>query len=57
MKNKKYIILYLFLVITTISYAQPTFEEEVEDVASIPGLFLALAAAIGIGILKFRNKE
>lgn len=57
MKNNKYIVLALCLVITTVCFAQPGFERDVEDVASIPGIFLAIAAAIGIGVSKFRNKK
>jgi hypothetical protein len=48
MKNNKYIILALCLVATTVCFAQPGFEPDVEDVASIPGMFLAIVAAIGI---------
>jgi hypothetical protein len=57
MKNSKYIILVLFLIVTTISFAQPGFDEDVEDVASIPGLLFATAAAIGIAVSKLRNKN
>lgn len=55
MKNNKYIILALLLVVTTVCFAQPGFERDVEDVASIPGLFLAVAAAVGIAVSKFRE--
>lgn len=57
MKNSKYLFLVLFLLVTTVSFAQPGFEEDVEDVASIPGMLIAAAAAIGIAVSKLRNKN
>lgn len=57
MKNNKNVIFALCLIVTTVCIAQPTFDDDVEDVASIPGLIFAIAAAIGIGVSKLRSKK
>lgn len=57
MKNNKYLVLAIFILIGTIAHAQVGFEEDVTDAAPIPGLLLALCAAIGIGVAKLRAKK
>lgn len=58
MKNNKYLVLAIFILIGTMAHAQaPGFEEDVTDAAPIPGLLLALCAAIGIGVAKLRAKK
>lgn len=57
MKNNKYVIFALLFVVTTAAFAQPGFDDTVDDVAAIPGLLLAIAAAVGIGVAKLRNKK
>ena len=54
---KKYLILLLFLLVSTLSSAQPGFDPEVDDVAPIPGLILAAVAAIGVGVYKLRRNN
>jgi hypothetical protein len=58
MKNKKYLVLAILMIATTIAYAQPGFAETVEDAeAPIPGIVIAIIAAIGIGVIKLRKKN
>lgn len=58
MRNKTSIIVAVFLLISTSAYAQPAFEEVVDDTAPIPGIFIAIAAAIGLGIMnQLRTKK
>ncbi|WP_181072526.1 hypothetical protein [Nonlabens tegetincola] len=57
MKAKLYITLILLLVSNSIVMAQPGFDDTVEDVAFIPGIALAIAAALGIGIRKIMKKK
>ncbi|MEO9953006.1 hypothetical protein [Nonlabens sp.] len=61
MKNNKYLILAIFILVGTIAHAQaPGFVDDVndvEDTAPIPGLLLAVCAAIGIGVAKLRAKK
>ncbi|WP_405370068.1 hypothetical protein [Nonlabens sp. Asnod2-A12] len=58
MKNNKYLVLAVFILVGTIAHAQaPGFVDDVEDTAPIPGLLLAVCAAIGIGVAKLRAKK
>ncbi|WP_298952060.1 hypothetical protein [uncultured Nonlabens sp.] len=58
MNNNKYVVLVIFILIGTIAHAQaPGFVDDVEDTAPIPGLLLAVCAAIGIGVAKLRSKK
>ncbi|WP_167342731.1 hypothetical protein [Nonlabens sp. SY33080] len=57
MKAKLYITLIILLVSNSIVMAQPGFDDTVEDVAFIPGIALAIAAALGIGIRKIMKKK
>lgn len=50
--NKTFVAFALCLFMTTISIAQPGFEETVDDVAPIPGILLAIAVAVGLGVRK-----
>lgn len=57
MKNNKYLVLAIFILIGTMAHAQaPGFVDDVDD-APIPGLLLAVCAAIGIGVAKLRAKK
>jgi len=56
MKNR-FIMLAILLIFSTSVYAQsgPGFDDDVIDnptAAPIPGLFIAIAVAIGIGVVK-----
>jgi hypothetical protein len=57
MKNNKYIVLVILLTASSAIYAQPGFDPGIEDTAPIPGIFLAIAAAIGIGVAKYKVKK
>ena len=57
MKAKLYITLIVLIVSNSIVMAQPGFDDTVEDVAFIPGIVLAIAAALGIGIRKIMKKK
>ncbi|MFT5926051.1 MAG: hypothetical protein ACI9WL_000794 [Rubritalea sp.] len=57
MKNNTYIVLAILMIATTSAYAQPGFDNTVDDVAPIPGIVIAIIAAIGIGIVKLRKKN
>ena len=57
MKAKFYITLIVLIVSNSIVMAQPGFDDTVEDVAFIPGIALAIAAALGIGIRKIMKKK
>ncbi|MEE2801101.1 MAG: hypothetical protein VX550_02855 [Bacteroidota bacterium] len=57
MKAKLYITLIILIVSNSIVMAQPGFDDTVEDVAFIPGIALAIAAALGIGIRKIMKKK
>ena len=60
MKNNKYLVLAIFILIGTMAHAQAGFMDDVtdvEDTAPIPGLLLAVCAAIGIGVAKLRAKK
>ena len=57
MRNKKYILLVLMLLVISVSYAQPGFDDDIEDVAPIPGLVVAVVAAIGLGTAKLIKKK
>jgi hypothetical protein len=57
MKNNTYIFLAILMIATTSAYAQPGFDNTVDDVAPIPGIVIAIIAAIGIGIVKLRKKN
>lgn len=57
MKAKLYITLILLIVSNSIVMAQPGFDDTVEDVAPIPGLLIAAAAAIGIGVRSVYKKS
>ncbi|MFB0904958.1 MAG: hypothetical protein QMB11_11290 [Nonlabens sp.] len=58
MKNNKYLVLAILMIATTTAYAQPGFDGDVEDAqAPIPGIVIAVIAAIGIGIVKLRKKD
>ena len=58
MKNK-YVILAILIVITTTVQAQPGFDQGVDDVGTvpIPGILLAIAVAVGLGVTKLRSKK
>lgn len=57
MKNSQKLVLFAFILIGSIANAQPGFDDTVEDVAFIPGIALAIAAALGIGIRKIMKKK
>jgi len=59
MKNYKLIIAVVFtLLLSVVSNAQgPGFVDDVDDVAPIPGIVLAIVSALGIGIYSLRNKN
>lgn len=58
MKNLKLIALAAFLTLSTTAFAQgPAFDDDVEDVAPIPGIALAIAAAVGIGVVKLKRNK
>lgn len=57
MRNKKYILLVLMLLVISVSYAQPGFDDDIEDTAPIPGLVVAVVAAIGLGAAKLIKKK
>ena len=57
MKAKLYITLIVLIVSNSIVMAQPGFDDTVEDVAFIPGIALAIAAALGIGIRNIMKKK
>lgn len=60
MKNIKSIALIAFLTLSMTAMAQPGFPDgtDVEDAtAPIPGIALAIAAAIGIGFVKLKRKK
>lgn len=58
-KIKSLAVIALF--VSTTAMAQGTgaidFEEDVTDTAPIPGIALAIAAAIGIGFVKLKPKK
>jgi hypothetical protein len=57
MKKNTYIVLAILMIATTSAYAQPGFDNTVDDVAPIPGIVIAIIAALGIGIVKLRKKN
>ncbi|KEZ92627.1 hypothetical protein [Nonlabens ulvanivorans] len=59
MKNIKSIALIAFLTLSMTAMAQPGFPDgtDVEDAAPIPGIALAIAAAVGIGFVKLKRKK
>lgn len=62
MKNIKSIALIAFLTLSMTAVAQPGFDStggtDVEDAqAPIPGIALAIAAAVGIGFVKLKRKK
>ncbi|MBF4984699.1 hypothetical protein FNJ87_10265 [Nonlabens mediterrranea] len=57
MKNIKLIALIAFLTLSMTAVAQPGFVEDVPDAAPIPGIALAIAAAVGIGFVKLKRKK
>jgi hypothetical protein len=57
MKNNIYTVLVILMISTTSAFAQPGFDDSVDDVAPIPGIVIAIIAAIGIGIVKLRKKD
>ncbi|WP_397302033.1 hypothetical protein [Nonlabens ulvanivorans] len=62
MKNIKSIALIAFLTLSMTAMAQPDFGPtggtDVEDAqAPIPGIALAIAAAVGIGFVKLKRKK
>ncbi|WP_167342721.1 MULTISPECIES: hypothetical protein [Nonlabens] len=57
MKNSQKLVLFAFILIGSIASAQPGFDDTVEDVAPIPGLLIAAAAAIGIGVRSVYKKS
>lgn len=58
MKNFKYTIaLTCTLLFSVIAFAQPGFEDDVEDVAPIPGLVLAAVAGLAIGAKKIYSSK
>ena len=55
---KKFILAASFICLTTVASAQgPGFVDDVDDVAPIPGIALALAAAVGLGVVKLRRNK
>ena len=56
MKNIKLITLVAFLTVSTAAMAQPGFAGDVGD-APIPGIALAIAAAIGLGVVKLKRNK
>jgi len=57
MKNIKLIAVIAFLTVSTAAMAQPVFDTDVPDEAPIPGIALAIAAAIGVGVVKLRRNK
>jgi hypothetical protein len=59
MKNKKCLVLAILMIATTAASAQPSFNDSVDDTeqAPIPGIVIAIIAAVGIGVLKSRKKD
>jgi hypothetical protein len=48
----------LFFVLGTVSLtAQPAFDPDVDDVAPLPGIALALAAGVMVGIREIRRRK
>jgi hypothetical protein len=57
---KKIILTFAFTLgcLTAVSAQAPGFDDDVEDVAApIPGIALAVAAAVGIGVAKLRRNK
>ncbi len=56
---KKFILTATFIIGATITVAAqgPGFADDVDDVAPIPGIALAIAAAVGIGVVKLRRNK
>ena len=52
---RRFCTLLFFILFTTISVAQPGFENDIEDTAPIPGIFLAVSAAVGLIVVKLRQ--
>lgn len=59
MKNLKVILTFALIFATTLSsFAQgPGFVDDVDDVAPIPGIVMAIISAICIGVYSLRNKR
>ncbi|MGB3592386.1 MAG: hypothetical protein WBA16_11940 [Nonlabens sp.] len=59
MKNKKHLLFVLIALLSSVyATAQPGFDPDVDDVAPIPGLLLAAAAGIVVGVKYLKeNKE
>jgi len=61
MKNLKLITLVAFLTLCTTAFAQqgaPPFDDDLDDTgAPIPGIALAIAAAVGIGVVKLKRDK
>lgn len=61
MKNIKLIALVAFLTLSTGAMAQPGFGDAGDNVddanAPIPGIALAIAAAVGLGVVKLKRNK
>lgn len=62
MKNLKLITLVAFLTLSITAFAQPDFGPDGDNVndanqAPIPGIALAIAAAVGIGVVKLKRDK
>lgn len=56
---KRFLLTVSFVICATMAVAAqgPGFDDDVDDVAPIPGIALAIAAAVGIGVVKLRRNK
>jgi len=56
---KRFLLTACFITCATMAVAAqgPGFVDDVDDVAPIPGIALAIAAAVGIGVVKLRRNK
>lgn len=55
--NKTIVLVMIIGIISPVIYAQPGFAPDTGDVAPIPGIVVAMAAALGIGIYSLKRKN
>jgi hypothetical protein len=56
-RKKKMFALVAFFTVLSYVNAQPGFDDDVQDVAPIPGLLLAAIAGLVIGVRKIYHKK
>ncbi len=56
LKNRL-VFLMVVLLVSASAAAQPAFDPDVDDVAPVPGIALALAVGLYLGVKQLRNKE